>query len=598
MATCDASSSLTCGFCEQCCQFKDDSLMFPCLHSFCKLCLAKYIKKEQSTADMKMISCPTCKDHFLDASHFPVEKKELQSSLNNAECAFNEVDQTLQLIQQMRNKVKVSAEEATARVNRACDDLIQAVENRRKILLGKCQEIAEGKDDVLSSQTLGMECLRKDLSSESVQLHAINFNNHSTEEIGIPIQFQVDDKLQKYRKQSMELRENDYINISLLTEALIEEIQKFGIFSGVPDPSKCQVEGLVTCQATVGRAKEVTIILKDEAEKLVEDATCFQYQLRRVDDDPDDFIPHRIDVSPSNKNDETAKLIFIPDQSGEYQLTIMVRNKPIVDPYNITVRHPGDYTNFQNMEVTHMNIGGQCRDVAVHDNGTVYVTNKSDHNVKVFRPDGTEGQIGGPDTAAGGLFSPWGITILEKTLYVVSNGNHMVKRYSIDGRFIGEFGGNGNGNGQFSYPLGICTDENGRIFVADQTNKRIQIFSSEGEFITLFQCSNFPYDVATDKVGNIHVALPHNNHIAVFSKDGRQIDTYNMEGKLHHPTGIHIDGRGNRLIGTSSNQVHITNQTGMLISTRRINGGRAVTMDKNGVVYVAEYSKNCISVYS
>ena len=78
---------------------------------------------------------------------------------------------------------------------------------------------------------------------------------------------------------------------------------------------------------------------------------------------------------------------------------------------------------------------------------------------------------------------------------------------------------------QFSYPLGICTDENGRIFVADQTNKRIQIFTSEGEFITLFQCSNFPYDVATDQVGNIHVALPHNNHIAVFSKDGRQIET-------------------------------------------------------------------------
>ena len=128
----------------------------------------------------------------------------------------------------------------------------------------------------------------------------------------------------------------------------------------------------------------------------------------------------------------------------------------------------------------------------------------------------------------------------------------------------------------------------------------IQVFTSEGEFITLFQCSNFPYDVATDQVGNIHVALTHHNHIAVFSRDGRQklIDTYNMGGKLQHPTGIHIDGRGNRLIGTSSNQVHITNQTGMLISTRWVNGGRAVTMDKNGVVYVAEYSKNHISVYS
>ena len=36
---------------------------------------------------------------------------------------------------------------------------------------------------------------------------------------------------------------------------------------------------------------------------------------------------------------------------------------------------------------------------------------------------------------------------MEKALYIVSNGNHMVKKYSIDGRFIGEFSGNGTGNG-------------------------------------------------------------------------------------------------------------------------------------------------------
>ena len=52
------------------------------------------------------------------------------------------MDEALQQIQEMREKVKVSAEEAAAKIHKACDDLIQSVEDRRKILQRKCREIA------------------------------------------------------------------------------------------------------------------------------------------------------------------------------------------------------------------------------------------------------------------------------------------------------------------------------------------------------------------------------------------------------------------------------------------------------------------------
>ena len=169
--------------------------------------------------------------------------------------------------------------------------------------------------------------------------------------------------------------------------------------------------------------------------------------------------------------------------------------------------------------------------------------------------------------------------------------------YSItDGRFIGGFGSKGNGTGQLSDPWGICTDGKGRVLVADQYNNRIQIFTSQGVFIKSIACSTNPYDVAVDPEGNIHVALYSNNHIAIYSEDGNLIDTYNLGGRLQCPSAIYIDGEGNRLIGTRNGPVHIADPTGSLIATRQVGSSYGVTMDKRGMIYVAEYSNNCVSV--
>ncbi len=41
---------------------------------------------------------------------------------------------------------------------------------------------------------------------------------------------------------------------------------------------------------------------------------------------------------------------------------------------------------------------------------------------------------------------------------------------------MNEFGGEGWGPGWFNYPKDICVDTQGRLFVADAFNKRVQIF--------------------------------------------------------------------------------------------------------------------------
>ena len=528
------------------------------------------------------------------------KKQQLHQLTDGVDVALGAMDGFLQQIQDTRDKVKTSAEVAANRIDKMCDELVKAVENRRKVLKGKCREIAEGKDDILSNQMFQVQRLRRNLGF--AHLHTLDaINSHAPEEIlsvKKPIEARLNRTFETYKRESMELREDDSINTSTEIVDLEEAIGKVGSFPSVPDPSQCCVNGLGAIPvAIIGREKKMTVVLKDDAGNPIPNKYPFQYQLRKVGEDPYEYIPPRVTITHSNNG--TATLAFTPDQPGEYELTIMVRNRPIANPFEITGIHdPKGYSNFQNMQVTYKNVGGACDGVAVHDNGTVYASDDSAHTIKVFKPNGEETQIGSSDNAGGNLSRPTGIALIGDTIYVASYGNYTVKMYSADGRFIGGFGGKGNGTGQLSKPLGICTDGKGRVLVADQSNKRIQIFTSQGVFIKSIGCSNLPKDVAVDPEGNIHAALLRNNHIAIYSEDGNLIDTYNLGGRLQGPQAIYIDGEGNRLIGTDNGPVYIADPTGTLIATRQVGMSFAVTMDKNGIIYVAENSNKRVSIYN
>ena len=76
-------------------------------------------------------------------------------------------------------------------------------------------------------------------------------------------------------------------------------------------------------------------------------------------------------------------------------------------------------------------------------------------------------------------------------------------------QFAFQFGSTGKGQGEFKKPWDITVSEKtGTIAVADYENKRIQMFSSDGNFLREIKLNNKPTSLAFTESGDVIVCVP------------------------------------------------------------------------------------------
>ena len=131
---------------------------------------------------------------------------------------------------------------------------------------------------------------------------------------------------------------------------------------------------------------------------------------------------------------------------------------------------------------------------------TVYTTDRSDSVAKSFTLEGKPllelGQRGQhsdtgnvtnwlAERAAGPFNHPTEMIAHPNGDIYVTDGyrNARVHRFTRDGRLVKSWGEPGHGAGQFHLPHSIAYDDDGKLYVADRSNKRIQIFTPDGEYL-------------------------------------------------------------------------------------------------------------------
>ncbi len=122
--------------------------------------------------------------------------------------------------------------------------------------------------------------------------------------------------------------------------------------------------------------------------------------------------------------------------------------------------------------------------------GCLWCTDDGDHTVRKCTPEGKVLlTIGVPHLSApymSGLpfhrcthtaTSPRG------DLYVSDGyGNACVHKFDPAGRLVRSWGRSGIDAGEFNLPHNICCDADGRVYVADRENHRVQVFDGDGRF--------------------------------------------------------------------------------------------------------------------
>jgi DNA-binding beta-propeller fold protein YncE len=71
-------------------------------------------------------------------------------------------------------------------------------------------------------------------------------------------------------------------------------------------------------------------------------------------------------------------------------------------------------------------------------------------------------------------------------------GDARVLKFDKQGRFVKSWGGKGKGTGRFDVAHAVAVDAQGRLWVADRENQRIQIFDAEGTFIREIKYAGLP----------------------------------------------------------------------------------------------------------
>jgi sugar lactone lactonase YvrE len=249
---------------------------------------------------------------------------------------------------------------------------------------------------------------------------------------------------------------------------------------------------------------------------------------------------------------------------------------------------------------------------------TVLVADPLNARVQRFSKSGRFlGAFGRKGVRVGEFLSPQGLEVHGGKLYVSMNGNDRVDVFSLKGRWSRMFNvfsnvrktfamARGAGRGQLHNPYQIVRAPNGRFYVADLTNSRVNVYTSKG--FSRGQIGSFgkgpgqflaPYGVTADGASNVYVSDRDLNRIQKFDPSGRLLavfgETGTTPGDFLSPQGMATDRAGNLYVADTNNgRVQKLAPDGTVLDTfgeGTLRQPLYVSVDPSCTVYVSDYRR-------
>jgi hypothetical protein len=258
--------------------------------------------------------------------------------------------------------------------------------------------------------------------------------------------------------------------------------------------------------------------------------------------------------------------------------------------------------------------------VAVDRQDRVHVFNRGERPMMTFDRDGN-------------LLNVWGERLFKRAhglqigpdeaLYCTDDGDHTVRKCTLDGKVLLEIGIPGRPSGFMSgVPFNRCThtalSPRQEIYVSDgYANARVHKFSPDGKLLASWgECGadpgqfNIPHNIVCDRDGWVYVADRENHRVQVFDGNGKYETQWN---NLHRPCALYLgkdDGvcyvgelgphqPVNQAFPNLGPRISILDREGRLVSRIDERSGlpkdqflapHGLAMDSHGDLYVGEVS--------
>ena len=364
--------------------------------------------------------------------------------------------------------METSKQEAELAIIQTFKQLMETLEERKKVLLMELETIALSKTTSLTLQKEQFEKIQHDIShytevtSHILQTHT----DHEVVALGGLVPTELKATLKKVENMSLTPNPHSYLSATLQSDSIAKVLSEFGVVVDLsPSPSEC------TCAyksvSMVNRKYHVKVETKaSKGERSPCGGVQVKAELRPKSHDGAVVLGQVED-----HGDGTYTIILTPQTAGPHQLVITVDGHHIQgSPYDLKVK--SDYTSLCDVQQVINVKGPSC--VAIHENGDIYV-GSYDHHIYVFDQGGhLKNTIGSKGSGNGQFNAPCSISIIGEVMYIADIRNHRIQKLTTGGKFLHKFGKEGSGQGQFRFPRGVVVDSKNRVIVSDRDNNRVQ----------------------------------------------------------------------------------------------------------------------------
>ena len=168
----------------------------------------------------------------------------------------------------------------------------------------------------------------------------------------------------------------------------------------------------------------------------------------------------------------------------------------------------------------------------------VWVVNDGREQIHVFSNDGSEllfslgtwDEAGDDQTHFG---RPQDVAFMQDGSILVADGltNSRIVKFDRDGNYLLEWGTRGSQDGQFNAVHAVATDEQDRVYVADRSNDRIQVFDEMGNHLATWPNLNFPNHIVITANQEVWVSDNQPVRLVKFDTDGNRLYSWDANGR-------------------------------------------------------------------